>query len=454
MFLLKSVMAVPGRFMADQRRLSALSRSKLLAILVGVAMTTLVPSASADLLVGSNPTNCVFRYNETTGDFIDVFVQPGSGGLDGPRGLIFGHDGNLYVNSIKTNSVMRYDGTTGAPLPAPGQSGAFFVPNGSGGLEGPAGLILGRDGNLYVSSRLNNSVRRYRGTTGEFIDVFIPAGSGGLDQPSALVFGPDGNLYVHTLSQNVMRYDGTTGAPLPAPGQTGGYFVYGLAVGPGLVFGPDGNLYVPDSTNFGVLRFNGATGTFMDSFVAPGSSGPYFPDGVGVLFGPDHNLYVSSRGDGPSDSQVLRYDGMTGAFIDAFVPSGSGGLNFPTFLTFTNSDPATLAYVSPPRSSFLVAAPSSVVTGTPFDLTITALDPSGNIDPSYQGTVTFSVSDADPAVVLPADYTFTTGNGGDNGVHTFSGGVTLLTVGDQTLTVTDQVSGITGSATITVGPGP
>jgi hypothetical protein len=57
-------------------------------------------------------------------------------------------------------------------------------------------------------------------------------------------------------------------------------------------------------------------------------------------------------------------------------------------------------------------------------------------------------------VVLPADYTFTTGDGGDNGVHTFSGGVTLITGGDQTLTATDKVSGITGSVTVTVGPGP
>jgi hypothetical protein len=56
--------------------------------------------------------------------------------------------------------------------------------------------------------------------------------------------------------------------------------------------------------------------------------------------------------------------------------------------------------------------------------------------------------------LLPADYTFTTGAGGDNGVHTFSGGVTLVTLGDQTLTVTDNVSSITGSLTITVGPGP
>ena len=63
-------------------------------------------------------------------------------------------------------------------------------------------------------------------------------------------------------------------------------------------------------------------------------------------------------------------------------------------------------------------------------------------------------TDTDSGVVLPTDYTFTTGYGGDNGAHAFSSGGTLTTVGDQTLTVTDTVSGITGSVTITVGPGP
>jgi hypothetical protein len=46
----------------------------------------------------------------------------------------------------------------------------------------------------------------------------------------------------------------------------------------------------------------------------------------------------------------------------------------------------------------------------------------------------------------------TTGDGGDNGVHTFSGGVTLITAGDQSLTVTDPMSGLSGIITVTVGP--
>ena len=41
-------------------------------------------------------------------------------------------------------------------------------------------------------------------------------------------------------------------------------------------------------------------------------------------------LLVSSA----STNQVLRYNGATGAFVDAFVTAGSGGLQFPTSLTF------------------------------------------------------------------------------------------------------------------------
>jgi hypothetical protein len=103
---------------------------------------------------------------------------------------------------------------------------------------------------------------------------------------------------------------------------------------------------------------------------------------------------------------------------------------------------------------FLITAASTAVSGTPFDVTITALDPYANIDTNYQATVIFSTTDPDSGVVLSVDYTFTTGDGGDNGVHNFAGGVILVTLGDQTLTITDTVSGVTGSTTITVGPGP
>jgi hypothetical protein len=89
-----------------------------------------------------------------------------------------------------------------------------------------------------------------------------------------------------------------------------------------------------------------------------------------------------------------------------------------------------------------------VISGTAFDVTVTALDVYGHIAIGYLGTVTFSSGDSDPGVTLPAGYVFTAG---DQGVHTFAGGFTFITTGDQTLTVTDTTDGtITTTILVTV----
>src|SRR5207245_2844428 len=58
----------------------------------------------------------------------------------------------------------------------------------------------------------------------------------------------------------------------------------------------------------------------------------------------------------------------------------------------------------------------------------------------------------DPQAVLPVDYTF---GGGDNGVHTFTNGVTLKTGGSRSITATDTLNAsVNGTqAGITVNPG-
>jgi sugar lactone lactonase YvrE len=110
---------------------------------------------------------------------------------------------------------------------------------------------------------------------------------------------------------------------------------------------------------------------------------------------------------------------------------------------------ATVSVVAAPASQLLISAPANAVSGTPFDVMLTALDPYVNVDLNYAGTVTWTSSDADPGLLLPPDYPF---QPTDNGMVTFAAGVILITLGNQTLTATDTVSGITGSATVTVGP--
>jgi hypothetical protein len=99
------------------------------------------------------------------------------------------------------------------------------------------------------------------------------------------------------------------------------------------------------------------------------------------------------------------------------------------------------------RGTLVVAAPKQIRAGAPFDLTVTALDASGNIDANYRGTVALTTSD--PSGRLPAVYTFTPG---DKGVHTFTAGTALVTVGRQTITASDTVSTITASAAVVVTP--
>src|SRR5262249_34024294 len=134
------------------------------------------------------PNHAILRYDGITGAFIDSFVPTGSGGLNGPAGVTFGADGNLYVASNQTQSILRYQGPSGpspgSPLPSTGQTGATFVVAGSGGLANPADVVFGPGGNLYVASQTpNNAVLAFDGTTGVFIRTYVAPGAGGLVDP-------------------------------------------------------------------------------------------------------------------------------------------------------------------------------------------------------------------------------------------------------------------------------
>lgn len=211
---------------------------------------------------------------------------------------------------------------------------------------------------------MGGRIIRLNGRTGTFIDEFVTLDSGGLRHPAAHVFGPDGNggldLYVSNEGPaNILRYDGATGAFKDAfvAGGSGG-----LSLPNGVAFGPDGNLYVASFGSASVMRYQGLSGTSPGAplpaggnaganFIAAGSGGMLYP--TGILFGPDGNgdghqdLYVASAD--PTNIQgklgnVKRFDGVTGAFIDTFVESRSGGLDDPSLMTFTKTDPVTLAY--------------------------------------------------------------------------------------------------------------
>ena len=105
------------------------------------ALVVISPPSVADLLVTNNDSHQILRYDDTTGAFLGVFAS--GGGLVGPAGMVIGPDGNVYVSSETTNSIKRFDGTTGAYIDD-------FISPLSGGLRLPYGLEFGPDNNLLM----------------------------------------------------------------------------------------------------------------------------------------------------------------------------------------------------------------------------------------------------------------------------------------------------------------
>lgn len=191
----------------------------------------------------------------------------------------------------------------------------------SGGpLSFPIGFDFGPDGNLYVAGYSSGDVVRYDGQTGAFLDEFVAGGPTRYDA----TFGPDGNLYVTNHFQGeVAAYDGATGVPM-------GTFASGMAWVDQIEF-HGGYLYASTGDADQIFRFDAVTGAFVDEFVPAGSGG--LNNAMGFTWGPDGNFYVIGQ-----DSQAVHvYDGSTGA------PIGSGifattALNAPRFLAFSPVD--------------------------------------------------------------------------------------------------------------------
>ncbi|MFL6444307.1 MAG: hypothetical protein ACJ713_10865 [Candidatus Sulfotelmatobacter sp.] len=92
-------------------------------------------------------------------------------------------------------------------------------------------------------------------------------------------------------------------------------------------------------------------------------------------------------------------------------------------------------------------APSTVMAGTPFTVTVTVMIGSER-DTIINNRVHFTSSDPDAS--LPGDYYFTRA---DAGSHTWTNGFVLKTSGRQTISAEIiQATGISGSTNVAVAP--
>jgi DNA-binding beta-propeller fold protein YncE len=200
---------------------------------------------------------------------------------------------------------------------------------------------LPRSSDLYVSGFFAASVHRYHGPRNAVAGAHpAPAESAAvyarnvLRRPWGLAFGPDGNLYVANVSGSDPAIAQVSGPFTASPGTVTPFVTAGTFFD--LAFGPDGNLYAAGSGP--VRRYDVVTGALIDQF----TSGYELAETRGIAFGADGRLYVSNYdgcvtgpgGCAGTKGEIVRFDGLSGKFVDVFISSGSGGLQWPWKIAF------------------------------------------------------------------------------------------------------------------------
>jgi len=234
-------------------------------------------------------------------------ASPSSTSLFGPEGLaIDPSNGNLYVADSGNNRVLRFSRPVNqsgriAPDAVLGQadftSSVSAAVNGAS-LNGPAGLALGPNGDLFVADAGNNRVLEFAanaGTGASAIRVFgqpsmtsavrpSQVSAQTLANPVGLAVDAASNLYVaDTAANRVVIYPNTQNA---APSGVAASFVIGqsgfgsVASGSGNLKNPTdvaidstGNIYVADSGNNRVLIYGSLVFLPAAGAVATGVAG-------------------------------------------------------------------------------------------------------------------------------------------------------------------------------------
>ena len=234
--------------------------------------------------------------------------------LNAPDSVFVDSKGNIYIADTANDVIRMVSGGNISTV-----AGNFALPGGYGGdngqaiaaqLDGPAGLAVDANGNLYISDSKNNRIRK---VANNIITTFAGTASAGfkgnngppaqanLNVPRGLALDASGALYIADSSSNMIRKVSGGVITLVAGSPAGvGSFAGdgGQAVGAllnrpsGVAVDSCGNVYIADTTNSRIrmVTANGAITTIGGNGKSgySGDTGPAlsaqfgFPAGVAV----------------------------------------------------------------------------------------------------------------------------------------------------------------------------
>lgn len=126
-------------------------------------------------------------------NFIKKWGISGSlpGQINGPSGIALDNDGNLYITEELNHRVSKFT-TDGEFISCWGSQGSSMDQ-----FDHPWGITIDNNNNIYVADWKNHRIQKFTGT-GEYISTIGTPGnsSGELNMPSDVAVDKDGDIYV------------------------------------------------------------------------------------------------------------------------------------------------------------------------------------------------------------------------------------------------------------------
>ncbi len=243
-----------------------------------VKPTGLAFDSSGTLYIGSDSTlpqhASIYTTPVTGGGSLTPFLY-NDAGLDQVHGLAFDSSGNLFAATASGHTVLKFT----YPFTQP-PTYEVYGDDIHDGLNQPIDVVIGSDGNLYVSDAYKpdpdgNTGRIFVFTAQHEATILSPQPSGGFCVAYGLAFDSHGDLYVSNAATSstcggpsILKFSMGTQTWTTFAGAAN--FIEPL----GLLIDSSDNVYVADRLLNEIEKFSSAGGTGME--FAPGSSAPHF----------------------------------------------------------------------------------------------------------------------------------------------------------------------------------
>lgn len=277
------------------------------------------------------------------------------------------------------------------------------------------GIVMGPDQDMWVSVYNSNQMARYN-ASGLVSAFTFPADPQCLNGPPVcsagptdMVVGPDGNIYISLAQYNAIARVTPLGVVTIYPLDPNVFPILPQGEGPrGIAIGPDGNIWFDHSNSSKIGRMT-LSGTVINVYQIPSTGG----NGGRITKGPDNNMWFTEV----SNSKIGRLDVATGHIAEFTTPTPN---SYPHTITaavdgnlwFTERDANQVGFITPTgriqefqtptkvsRPAYMVSGPDgSLWFSEDFNSALCRVDPSSQTFVEYVTPVNAPIQ---PVAVAP-----------------------------------------------------